>query len=272
MMSVYGPDFAEVYSKFGYSEFSARVAELLPKVLARLHVKPREILDMPCGEGTFAVAMAKKGYRMSGVDRSAGMLTLARRKAREAHVPVRFIKRDVRSLRFREEFDLVTSWYDSLNYLLRPNDLVSAFAGAFRALRPGGVFLFDMNTPGTLSKGWQRHPSFVEVDARNAFVIHRSTWNARSRVATLKVTCFVGRDGRWSRFDELHRERAYPLVAIRACLRRVGFAELACWGSIRQMTPPRRGGRKYWIAVQRPVGSGGPSPRFAERPSGRKGQ
>jgi len=252
-MSVYGRDFAEVYSKFGYSEFSARVAELLPKVLARLHAKPRKILDMTCGEGTFAVAMAKKGYRMSGVDRSAGMLTLARRRAREAHVKVRFIKKDVRSLRFREEFDLVTSWYDSLNYLLRSNELTRAFAGAFAALRPGGVFLFDMNTPGTVPKGWQRHPSFVEVDTRDAFVIHRSTWNARSQVATLKVTCFVRRDGRWSRIDELHRERAYPLPAIRASLRRAGFAEVACWGSIQHMTPPRRGGRKYWIAARRPT-------------------
>jgi len=252
IMSVYGRDFAEVYSRFGYSEFSARVAKLLPKVLARLHTKPREILDMTCGEGTFAVAMAKKGYRVSGVDRSAGMLTLARRKAREAHVNVRFIKKDVRSLPFKEEFDLVTSWYDSLNYLLRSDDLARAFAGAFRALRPGGVFVFDMNTPGTLSKGWQRHPSFVEVDARNAFVVHRSTWNARSRVATLKVTCFVRHDGRWSRIDELHRERAYQLPAIRSSLRRAGFVEVACWGSIRHMTPPRRGDRKYWIGARRP--------------------
>src|SRR6266511_3047789 len=230
-MSVYGRDFAEVYSRFGYSEFSARVAKLLPKVLARLHTKPREILDMTCGEGTFAVAMAKKGYRVSGVDRSAGMLTLARRKAREAHVNVRFIKKDVRSLPFKEEFDLVTSWYDSLNYLLRSDDLARAFAGAFRALRPGGV---------------------VEVDARNAFVVHRSTWNARSRVATLKVTCFVRHDGRWSRIDELHRERAYQLPAIRSSLRRAGFVEVACWGSIRHMTPPRRGDRKYWIGARRP--------------------
>ncbi len=251
-MSVYGRDFAEVYSKFGYTEFSARVAELLPKVLARLHVDPREILDLTCGEGTFAVAMAKKGYRVSGVDRSTGMLTLARRKAREAHVKVRCIKGDVRSLRFQEEFDLVTSWYDSLNYLLRSDELTRAFAGAFRALRPGGVFLFDMNTPGTLSKGWQRHPSFVEVDVHDAFVVHRSKWNARNRVATLKVTCFVNRDGRWSRIDELHRERAYPLPDIRARLRRAGFTEVACWGSIRHMTPPRRGGRKYWVAARRP--------------------
>jgi len=251
LTTLYGRDFAEVYSSHGYNAFSARVADRLPRVLARLRVKPHRVLDLTCGEGTFAIKMAKKGYRMTGVDRSSAMLAVARRKAREAHVRVRFIERDVRSLRFHEEFDLVTSWYDSLNYLLRLDDLEKTFAGTFRALRPGGVLLFDMNTPGTLAKGWQRHPSFVEVDTRDAFVVHRSTWDARKHVATLRVTCFAVRNGRWLRIDEIHRERAYTLPQIRACLRKVGLRELACWGSFRDLTPPRRGGRKYWFACRR---------------------
>lgn len=253
MMTVYGREFAEVYSNYGYNEFSARVAERLPRVLAKLRVKPRQVLDLTCGEGTFAVKMARKGYRTTGVDQSPGMLRLARRKAREALVRVRFIESDIRSLQFHEEFDLVTSWYDSLNYLLHLNDLKAAFAGALRALRPGGFFIFDMNTPETLSKGWQRHPSFVEVDTRDAFVIHRSTWDARTRIATLKVTCFVLRNRHWLRIDELHRERGYALPQIRACLRRVGFTEVACWGSFQKLSPPRRGDRKYWFAVRRPL-------------------
>ncbi len=250
---LYGRDFAQVYSKYGYNEFSARVADLLPRVLAKLRVRPRQVLDLSCGEGTFAVKMAKRGLRVTGVDRSSAMLRLGRRKAREARLRVRFIESDVRALRFHEEFDFATSWYDSLNYILRLDDLKKTFAGVFRALQPGGYFLFDMNTPRTLSKGWQRHPSFVEVDTRDAFVIHRSTWDARKRVASLKVTCFVLRDGHWSRVDELHRERAYPLPQIRTCLRQVGFIEVGCWGSIRRMTPPRTGDRRYWFAVRRPL-------------------
>src|SRR5437867_8918716 len=119
MPTLYGSDFAEVYSKYGYNQFSARVAVLLPRVLRKLRVTPHQVLDIPCGEGTFAVDAARKGYQTTGVDRSSAMLGLARRKARAAHLNVRFVERDMRSLRFHEEFDLVTSWYDSLNYLLR---------------------------------------------------------------------------------------------------------------------------------------------------------
>jgi SAM-dependent methyltransferase len=251
MPTLYGSDFAEVYSKYGYNQFSARVAELLPRVLRTLHLTPDRVLDVPCGEGTFALEMARKGYQTTGVDRSSAMLGVARRKAREAHAKIRFVERDMRALRFHDEFDLVTSWYDSLNYLLRLDDLNKTFAGVFRSLRPGGFFMFDMNTPDTLSKGWQRHPSFVEVDTRDAFALHRPTWDARRNLATLKVTFFVRRGQHWARTDELHRERAYSLPQIRAALRKAGFTEVASWGSIRRMTPPRRGDRRYWLAARR---------------------
>src|SRR5213595_2290276 len=62
MPTLYGSDFAEVYSKYGYNQFSARVAELLPRVLRALHLTPDRVLDVPCGEGTFALEMARKGY------------------------------------------------------------------------------------------------------------------------------------------------------------------------------------------------------------------
>src|SRR5207244_11260843 len=109
------------------------------------------IHDVSCGEESIVLEMAMKGYQTTVVDRSSAILEVARRKAREAHAKIRFVERDMRALRFHYEFDLVTSWYDSLNYLLRLDDLNKTFAGVFRSLRPGGFFLFDLTTPGTLS-------------------------------------------------------------------------------------------------------------------------
>src|SRR5438046_8674403 len=113
MPTLYGSDFAEVYSKYGYNQFSARVAELLPRVLRALHLTPDRALDVPCGEGTFALEMARKGYLTTGMDRSSAMLEAARRKAGEAHSKIGFVERATRALPCHEEFDRVTSWYDS---------------------------------------------------------------------------------------------------------------------------------------------------------------
>src|SRR5438552_16568526 len=109
MPTLYGSDFAEVYSKYGYNQLSARVAELLPRVLRALHLTPDRDLDVPCGEGTFALEMARKGHLTTGVDRSSAMLGAARPHAREAHSKLRFVERDMRALRFHDEFVLVTS-------------------------------------------------------------------------------------------------------------------------------------------------------------------
>src|SRR2546427_4812511 len=172
LLMLYGRDFAQVYSKYGYNEFSARVAELLPGVLAKLRVRPHQVLDLPCGEGTFAIRMAKRGYRTTGVDRSSAMLRLGRRKAREARLSVRFIESDVRSLRFHEEFDLATSWYDSLNYLLTLSDLKKTFACVFRALQTGGAFLLRGNKPGGPSNGWGRRPQLSRVGTPARLLLH----------------------------------------------------------------------------------------------------
>src|SRR5436309_13095957 len=102
MPTLYGSDFAEVYSKYGYNQFSARVAELLPRVLRALHLSPDRVLDVPCGEGTFALEMARKGYLTTRVDRPSAMPAVARRNAREDQSKIRFVGRDMRALRSRD--------------------------------------------------------------------------------------------------------------------------------------------------------------------------
>ncbi len=138
--------FAHFYAKGPYTAFSRRVAELLPPILGRFGVKPKTVLDLACGEGTFAVLMAEQGLRVTGVDASPRMLHFARQRARDAGVEVTFLEQDIRSLDLADTFDLVTCWYDSLNYLLDYDDLVRVFSHVRSALNPQGLFVFDMNT------------------------------------------------------------------------------------------------------------------------------
>ncbi len=134
MINIY-ERFAYFYVKGTYPQYSERMVELLPAVLERFGAKPQTILDIACGEGTFAVAMAKKGLQVTGVDLSPQMLQFARKRAEQENVKVEFILQDMRSLTFEERFDLATCWFDSLNYLLELEDLERTFAGACRALK-----------------------------------------------------------------------------------------------------------------------------------------
>jgi ubiquinone/menaquinone biosynthesis C-methylase UbiE len=194
------------------------------------------LLDMACGEGTFAVTMAAKGWQVTGVDASFQMLNHARQKAEQTRVSVEFLNRDMRHIDFTEQFDLVTCWYDSLNYMLRTNDLRKVFSKVNAALKPGGYFIFDMNTIYHLTVGWQRHVNFIQQDTPDLFEIHRNSFNYESQVATVEIICFVRRGEFWERFEEKHQERGYQLEHIHEMLDKAGFNQMAEYGSLSEQT------------------------------------
>lgn len=247
-MSVYEA-FAEFYTKGPYPAYSAQVAELLPRVLERFGARPRTVLDLACGEGTFAVLMAQSGFQVTGVDASPQMLRFARERAKEADVDVRFIEQDMRTLSLDQKFALVTCWYDSLNYLLGYDELVKTFANVARLLNPGGLFIFDMNTIYGLAVGWQRQPAYVQQDTPELFEVHQPSYDYERNIATVRITGFVREGELWRRLDEEHHERGYTLEQIREALEQAGLEELACWGNPKEMSEPRPdSGRVFFIA------------------------
>jgi ubiquinone/menaquinone biosynthesis C-methylase UbiE len=243
--------FAYFYAKGPYLGYSERMAELLPAVLERFDAKPQAVLDIACGEGTFAVAIAKKGFRMTGVDQSSQMLQFARERAERENVDVEFLLQDMRSLSFEKRFDLVTCWFDSMNYLLELEDLTKTFAGVYRALREAGLFIFDMNTIYGLAVDWQRYHCYVQQDTPELFEIHFPSYDLEKNIAIMRITGFVKEGDGWTRMDEVHKERGYTLEDIRQCLKEVGFQELACWGNLQEMSEPKPDSGRVWLVMQK---------------------
>lgn len=226
------------------------MAELLPALLERFGAKPRTMLDLACGEGTFAVAMAKKGVQVTGVDLSPRLLEFARKHAEKENVAVEFLCQDMCSLNFKERFDLVTCWYDSLNYLLESEQLEKTFTGVHRALKDGGLFIFDMNTIYGLSLIWQRHPCYVQQDTPELFEVHCPSYDSEKKIATLRIIGFIKEKNGWTRIDEEHKERGYSIAEIRESLKRSDLRELACWGNIQEMSEPKPDSGRVWFITK----------------------
>jgi len=245
-------EFAEIYEKGSYPAFAARIAELLPALLERFGAVPKSLLDVACGEGTFAVAMAKTGLQVTGIDLSTRMIDLARRRAENEDVDIRLLCHDMCDLPFAGEFDLVTCWYDSLNYLLSESLLRNAFDAAHRALAPGGLYAFDMNTVYGLAVNWRRTECYVQRDAAGVFEVHRPRYDFETDIATLQITAFVQEGDRWRRVEEQHRERGYRLEVIREFLRDTGFAELGVFANLRDLTPPSGESGRLFFFCRKP--------------------
>jgi len=253
-------EFARFYVRGDWPRYSAQMARILPSVLEHFGLWPRNVLDLACGEGTFAMAMARSGLRVTGVDLSLEMLDIARERAAKEDVKVEFFQQDMRSLSLRGSFDLVTCWFDSLNYLLETDDLAEAFAGVSRVLDKNGIFIFDVNTIRALAVEWVREPCYVHLDSRDLFLASVPQYDPGTRIASLHITGFARENERWLRVDEVHKERGYTLKEIRQCLTRADLRELACWASLDKMEKPGRSTLRVWFVAGRQV------PRASRRP------
>ena len=250
-MNVYR-DFAGLYSRGDYPRFSERMAALLPPILKKFGAEPRSVLDVACGEGSFAVAMAGRGFQVTGVDRSLEMLELARRKATEADYWIEVLEQDMRALSLERRFDLATCWFDSLNYLLSMDDLKACCEGVHRALNPGSLFIFDMNTVYGLGVIWQKRPCEVCQDNPEVFEVHRKAYDFETNIATMRITGFMKAGDTWARVEEEHRERGYSLGEIHSALRASGFTVAATWDNPEDMSEPKPESGRIWVVARKP--------------------
>jgi SAM-dependent methyltransferase len=101
------------------------------------------ILDLCCGHGRHALLLAERGYSVTGVDFSDRALRLARRRARRAGSSVRWLKRDMRRIPFREEFDAVINIFTAFGYFEPDAENEEVLRRVAAALKPGGRFLID---------------------------------------------------------------------------------------------------------------------------------
>ncbi len=131
---------------YGDKDYRAEADFVATQIRARLPSAGR-ILDLGCGTGRHASALAEFGFFISGVDQSAAMVEKA--EAGRLRLPaqhanrLRFCVGDVRETRLGEPFDAVTSLFHVMSYQLTEDDLAAAFATAAAHVQVGGCFLFD---------------------------------------------------------------------------------------------------------------------------------
>ncbi len=244
-------DFAYVYFQGPYPSFSIQVAELFPEILERFDFHPRNMLDMACGEGSFAIQMALNGLQVTGLDQSPDMLQIARLRSNARGAPVDWIELDMRSLDNPPSFDLVTCLFDSLNYLLEPGDLANTFSRVRQALNPGGLFIFDMNTIYGLSVLWQQTGCSLQQDNEEIVEIHQPNFDYENSIASVKITAFIKDEPAWRRIDEVHQERGYPVEQIRDMLAIAGLDILGCYGSISDFGELQPDSGRVWFVTRK---------------------
>jgi SAM-dependent methyltransferase len=236
--------FAWFYDRYWAAPFEAWQRPALERVLYP-YVKPSgRILDLCCGTGTLAQQLVARGYQITGVDSSDGMLQIARK-----NVPGGIFQHaDASNFALNEPVDAAVCVFDSLNHLLDGPQLQRAFESVYAALNSGGCFAFDMNTEAAYGERWDQ--TFCEVQPDHAFFL-RGGFDRQERIGYTKVTMFRLM-GSWERSDVEMRQRPWEVGEIEPMLRSAGFSDVRAYRAFEdlEMTGHYGIGRVYFRACK----------------------
>ena len=210
------------------------------------------VLDLACGTGSLTRELAQRGYEMIGVDRSPEMLAEAAEKSRDVEgIPPIFLCQPMEKLDLYGTIDACVCCLDSVNYVTNPKQLQRAFQRVYLFLMPGGLFLFDINTPAKL-QGLDGQVFLDETE--DAYCVWRAEYSRHSRLCSYFMDIFrLDREtGLWERGEELHQERAYTPGELTGFLQAAGFRDIRQYGNRKMRLPKAGEDRIFFVARKNP--------------------
>jgi cyclopropane fatty-acyl-phospholipid synthase-like methyltransferase len=237
----YFPAARPLFSMVSQKETNAQVRYLVKK----LGLKPgMKFLDCPCGIGRTALAMAKMGIKITGVDITQSYLDEFARKSRRRGLKVKLVRSDMRRINFDSEFDASGNLWTSFGYFAKESDNFLTLKKMYRALKPGGKFMLhvinrDWIMTHFATRGWQEIAGIKSLEERH--FDYRTSVNH----GTLRYI----RDGEEKIFHI--SVRMYSFHELVTMFESVGFVDIEGYGSIRD-EPIDRNEQMMFIIGSRP--------------------
>jgi glycine/sarcosine N-methyltransferase len=203
-------DFAD-YDRF--VQWERRLAHELPAIEQQLAaLNAHRVLDVACGTGKHAIALAQRGYEMTGADLSAGMVERARENAAQAGIDVQFVVAGFGELEAHVGggFDAVLCLGNSLPHVLTEDSLAAALADFAAVLRPGGMlFVQTRNYDRVLARRerWMAPQSDREGEHEWLF-LRLYDYNEDGSLDFHVVTLTRAGEGAWA--QRIERTRLWP--------------------------------------------------------------
>ena len=133
----------------------------IERLLAKRNATRGRVLELACGTCPHGILLAQHGFSVTGIDRSPAMLAAAARQAAAAGVSLQLIQGDITDFDLNtESFDVALFMFETFPVITAYDDIVSHFRAVRRHMRPGGLYIIDLDTPkhgvGVSTEEWGR--------------------------------------------------------------------------------------------------------------------
>ena len=241
--------FAQVYDLFmdnvPYDQWCRYITELLREY----GIQDGLVLELGCGTGVLTRKLAAKGYDMIGVDYSEDMLEIAMDHRQEGE-DILYLLQDMREFELYGTVRAAVSICDSMNYIVEYQDLVQVMKLVNNYLDPGGIFIFDLNTPYKYEEILGEN-TFAENRPEGSF-IWENYYDGETGINEYDLTLFVReKEGLYRKFEETHYQRAYELEQVRRAVKEAGMEFVAAYDAGTHKPVQQDSQRIYVIAREK---------------------
>lgn len=204
----------------------AAAAGEVDNVLALTHVAGGSALDLACGPGRHSVALAQRGFQVTGVDRSEFLLERARERAAETGATVEWVRQDMREFRRRNAFDLACSMFTSFGYFDTEDEDIQVLRNMHASLRPGGTLFLDVISKEKVARNWLNAMCTDFEDGTS--LLQRP--HVTADWTRIRNQWILLRDGRYRTFEFEHT--IYSGRELRDRILRAGFGDVQLFGDL----------------------------------------
>lgn len=183
------------------------------------------LLDLCCGYGRHTIEFARRGYRLTGVDRNTRYLDRARQRAADADLDIEFVQDDMRTFSRPDAFDGVTNLLTSFGYFDNPDEDRRVLDNIYASLKSGGRVVMEMVGKEVLARIYQKR-DWVEQDGVYCMEEREPIENW----SRLKLRWIFVKDGTVSEFNLILR--LYSAHELTELLTLAGFREVSVYGGL----------------------------------------
>lgn len=239
-------NFASIYDSLMQDIPYEKWVNYIKAIIEMEGANPQKVLDLGCGTGNVAIPMARMGYAVTALDLSPNMLAVAEQKARNAGLNIHWVNQDMREIDIPDDFDLVLSMCDSLNYLTEEADLQKVFGIVYKQLKENGLFIFDLNSYYKISYIFGNETYTLNDDEIS--YIWENNFDEATGICEMELTFFLREGQLYKRFKEIHQERGYKSDRVVADLEAAGFHQIRQYEELSFHVPTRETERIYFVA------------------------
>lgn len=214
-------DFAKVYDALMYDLDYDEWVSYINDIFKKYNIKPINILETACGTGQITVRLSKMGYKMTGVDISESMLSIAESKARMQRQKIKFLNQDMTQLDLNQKFDSILCMCDGINYIVEEQRLQNFFKTAFEKLNDHGIFIFDISSMYKLRNIIGNNTFYNEKDG--ICYVWDNEFDEVNDIVDMELVIFVPDGKLFKKIEENHIQKAYDIEYIKSQLINVGF-------------------------------------------------